>query len=190
LILLAGVGTTVILRAVKARWYRTLVLTVLVPAVIHLAWQAYSGCYRYFDDHANPYVYAHPTSDVFRVVRKIEEAAAMHADGKKMYIEMICPGNDCWPFPWYLRQFENVGYFTEVDMTGMPAPVIIAFASLEQQVLTKIWTVPPPGKRSLYVPLFDKYTELRPTIELRGYVMNDLLEGRLRGPDQSREAKE
>jgi len=75
-----------------------------------------------------------------------------------MYIEVISPEHDYWPLPWYLRAFPNVGWWSEVDM-GVPA------APLE---------VPPPGERDLYVPLFDSYMEMRPTVEIRGYVIKSL----------------
>ncbi len=180
MILLAGVGVIALIQAVPGRWLKSLVVLILTLGIGHLGWQAYMGTFKYYDDHANPYVYSHPSSDVFKVVDSIEEMAALHKDGKKMYIEVICPGGDFWPLPWYLRSFENVGYFTEVDMTKMPAPVIICFASLEKQVLHKFFNVPPPGQRNMPVAMFDDYIELRPTIELSGFVIKDLLDGRLR----------
>jgi uncharacterized protein (TIGR03663 family) len=179
-ILLAAVGTVVLLRLARPTWVRVLVALLLLQGGGYLLWQAYLGTYRYYDDHANPYVYAHTGSDVFTIAARVDEMAALHPDGKKMFIEVICPGADYWPLPWYLRAYENVGYYSEVDMTAMPAPVIIGYASLEKEILTKLFTVPPPGQRHTPVPLFDDYVELRPTIELRGYVPHDLVEGRLK----------
>ncbi len=174
MILLAGVGAVVLVRLAPPKWPRAVVVILLAAAVLGLLWQGCIGTYKYYDDHANPYVYAHTSSDVFGMVESIEKMAALHPDGKAMYVEVICPGYDHWPFPWYLRSFSRVGYYNEVDMTKMPAPVTIAFASLEQEVLNKIFTVPPKGEVNLPVPLFDSYMELRPTIELRGYVFLDL----------------
>jgi len=183
MILLAGVGAVVLVRLSPPRWTRAVVLCLLAVCVMGFLWQGCMGAYRYCDDHANPYVYAHTSSDIFRITDSIEKMAALHPDGKDMYIEVICPGDDYWPLPWYLRSFSRVGYYNTVDMTKSPAPVIIAFASLEQEVLKKIYTVPPPGERNLYVPLFDSYMELRPTIELRGYVINDLYEKQFAPPE-------
>jgi len=39
-----------------------------------------------------------------------------------------------------------------------------------------MYAVPPPGQRDLYVPLFDHPMDLRPGVEIRGYVKNDLWE--------------
>ncbi|GAF71986.1 unnamed protein product, partial [marine sediment metagenome] len=54
------------------------------------------------------------------------------------------------------------------------APVIIASPSVETALMRKLYELPPPGKKNLYVPLFDSYMELRPQVELRGYVTKDL----------------
>jgi hypothetical protein len=190
MILLAGIGAAALLQLASRWWAKAIVAILLAVGIGNLGCQAYMGTYRYYDDHANPYVYSHTSSDVFKIVSTIEELAEMHKDGKKMYIEVICPGGDYWPLPYYLRSFEKVGYFTEVDMTTMPAPVIISYASLEEQVVKKVTTVPPPGKRNTYVPMFDDYIELRPTIELSGFVMWDLLEGRLRAMPEPEETVE
>ncbi|RKY06758.1 MAG: hypothetical protein DRP66_08185, partial [Planctomycetota bacterium] len=182
MILLAGVGAVVLARLAPPRLPRAVVVSILAVGVLGLLWQGCIGTYKYYDDPANPYVYAHTSSDVFGMVENIEKMAALHPDGKDMYVEVICPGDDYWPFPWYLRSFSRVGYYNEVNMTTSPAPVIIAFASLEQEVLKKIFNVPPPGEKNLYVPLFESYMELRPTIELRGFVTNDLYQKQFEPP--------
>ena len=40
--------------------------------------------------------------------------------------------------------------------------------------MRKLYELPEPGEKHLYVPLFDGYTELRPEVELRGYVKKEL----------------
>jgi len=178
-ILLAGIGVVVLLHIAPRRWPRTLIVILLLQGAAHLAWQAASGAFRYYDDHSNPYVYAHTGRDIFTVVDRIAEMSDLHPDGKDMHVEIICPGFDHWPLPWYLRRYKNVGYYTEVDNTTMPAPVIVGYASLEKDILKKIFGVP-PGQYNTYIPLFDDYIELRPTIELMGFVMWDLKDGRLK----------
>ena len=189
MILLAGIGAAALLQLASRWWAKAIVAILLAVGIGNLGCQAYMGTYRYYDDHANPYVYSHTSSDVFKVVAAIEEMAAMHKDGKDMYIEVICPGGDYWPLPYYLRSFTKVGYFTEVDMTIMPAPVIISYASLEDEVV-KRYLAPPPGQKNMPVRMFDDYVELRPTIELLGFVINDLLTGRLRPELEAEETVE
>ena len=56
------------------------------------------------------------------------------------------------------------------------APIIIASPSVETALMRKLYELPAPGEKNLYVPLFDTYMELRPKVELRGYVTKDLYE--------------
>ncbi|GAG26712.1 unnamed protein product, partial [marine sediment metagenome] len=113
-------------------------------------------------------------TDVPAIARRVEEIAQVHPDGHNMHIQIICPEDNCWPLPWYLRSFPNVGYWNKVDESAPAAPVIIASPSVESALMKKLYELPPPGKRHLYVPLFDTYMELRPQIELRGYVTKEL----------------
>lgn len=173
MILLAALGAVVLLRVVHRR-VRTLVALVLICAFFHLSYQAYRGSYVFYADPRNPYVYAHTGTDIFNMVHRVEEIAAIHPADRKMPIHIICPGRDYWPFPWYLRNFQSVGYYESVTDNVISASVIIASASLEQELLNRLYLLPPPSQKQLYVPLFDTYMELRPTVELRGYLPKEL----------------
>ncbi len=174
MILLAGVGAVVLVRLAPSILPRLIVICLLIAGSLHLTWQAYLGSYKYYADNCNPYVYAHPTTDVFAMVQRVQEIAGIHQDGINMQIQVICPESDYWPLPWYLRSFTGVGYWDDVDMDVPAAPVIIASPSVEKELITKLYELPPPGKKNLYVPLFDTYMELRPQVELRGYVRKEL----------------
>jgi hypothetical protein len=52
--------------------------------------------------------------------------------------------------------------------------VILLTPGMEPALIHEIYEVPPPGKRDLYRPLLDRYVELRPQLELRGYVRASL----------------
>ncbi len=173
MILLAGVGAVAIVRLAPNVLARTFISLLLVAGGAHLAWQGYSGSYKFYADNRSPYVYAHPTTDVFTIARRVEEIAEVDPNGREMIIHVICPGKDYWPLPWYLRSFPNVGYWTEVDNVKPPAAVIIASAKVQPALMKKLSVFSPPGKRNPYVSLFDRYIELRPQIELRGYVLWD-----------------
>ena len=174
LILLAGVGAVAALDATPGRRARPVLLGLLLLAAGHLTVQAYRATHAYRADPDNPYVYAHPTDDVFRVAERLQQLAAVHPEGNDMHIEVISPGSDYWPLPWYLRAFPNTGWWDHVDADTRAAPVIIASPVVEEALLQKLYELPPPGERYLYVPLFDDYTEIRPTVEIRGYVRKDL----------------
>jgi len=176
MILLAGVGTAALIRLTPNVLARSIVSLLLLAGGIHLAWQAYLGNFRYYADPCNPYVYAHTTTDIFTMVQRVEEIAKVE-DGEKTEIHFICPDeHDFWPFPWYLRAFTNVGYWTTVTDQAVSASVIIASPSVEKELLKKLYELPPPGQKKLYVPLFDTYMALRPGVELRGYVPKELFD--------------
>ncbi len=178
MILLAGVGAVVLARLAPKGLPRLFVVFVLLCASAHLTWQAYQGSYTYDADSRNPYVYAHPTREIFTVVEKIREYADVHADGRDMPIEIICTAGDYWPLPWYLRSFTRVSWLSQVDNSTSAAPLIIASASpeIEATLANKLYTLIPVGERKIYMYLFDKpyYMWLRPKVKLLGFVRRDL----------------
>jgi uncharacterized protein (TIGR03663 family) len=174
MILLAGVGTAAIIKLAPNALVRVLVGLLLIVGIAHLAWQAYLGNYKLYADSRNPYVYAHTTTDVFAIVGRVEAIAKVYEDGRNINIQVICPQHDYWPLPWYLRTFANVAWRDKVTDDVVSAPLIIASPKVEHELLAKLYQLPPPGRKNLYVPLFDTYTELRPQVELRGYVTKDL----------------
>ena len=155
---------------------RAFISLLLVAGGTHLAWQGYLASYKFYADTRNPYVYAHPVTDVFTIVRRVEEMAQVHPDGYGMHIQVICPGHDYWPLPWYLRRFErkNIDWWDKVADDVPAAPVIITSPSVEPALMRKLYELPPPGEKNLYVPLFDTYMQLRPQVELLGFVTKDL----------------
>jgi len=170
MILLAGVGASALLSLLSKGPSRLTVIILLTAATVHLAWQGYLSTYRFSFDPRNPYVYAHTTADVFTIAHRIEDVARAAPDGHDTYIQVICPGADYWPLPWYLRSFKNVSWQNKVDDALPPAPIIIVSAKAEAALAAKLYESQPPGQRDLYVQLFDAYVELRPQVELRGYL--------------------
>jgi uncharacterized protein (TIGR03663 family) len=136
--------------------------------------QAYLLNFRYASALANPYVYAHTSKDVLHVVAKVRQVAAASPKGKALLIQVISPGADYWPFPWYLRDFTAVGFYQAVDFNAPPGDLILAKPQVEPDVIRWLYEVPPPGSRHLYVSFLDPGTRLRPGVELRGYVRSDL----------------
>jgi uncharacterized protein (TIGR03663 family) len=187
MILLAGVGAVVLVRLVPNVLPRLLMLCLLFEASVHLTWQAYRASYEYDSDSRNPYVYAHPTTEVFTVVQRVEEMAgalkalALEQPQKvQMRIQVICPGHDYWPLPWYFRRLEEgaVIWSDRVDASMDAAPLIIASPDVEGALIEKLYTLTPLEKRQMYLFLFDKpyYVWLRPQVKLLGFVRRDLWE--------------
>ncbi len=175
MILLAGVGVVVLAKTVVARWEKLILWSVLIVfGALSLAGQSLAGSFFYYAKPSNPYVYAHTGNDIFNIVDRIEQIADVHPQAHDIYIEVICPEEDYWPLPWYLRSFSHIGYRSKVDPTAPAAPVIIALADVQPELLSRLYELPPPGEKHLYMPLFDSYTELRPQVELRGYIIKDV----------------
>lgn len=174
LILLAGYGWIELVRSAAKTPVKIAYFAVIGLGSLHLCWQSMLTVFSFHSDPVNPHVYAHPTTDVYSMLHKIEQAATATGDRKNAYIQFVCTDDDYWPFPWYLRGYQRTGWYREVDRSAQPAPIIIASPELENDLLEFLYETPPPGERHLYVPLFDSDLFLRPGKELRGYVRKDL----------------
>jgi len=185
MILLAGVGAVALVRLAPNVLARVLIGLLLVAGGAHLTWQGYLGSYKFYADSRSPYVYAHPTTDVFTIVQRVEEIAGAHPDGLKMHIQVICPEGDYWPLPWYFRSFTNVGWWNKVPDDVLLAPLIIASAKVEEALTNKIYVDTPLEERQMYLFLFDKpyYMWLRPKVKLLGFVRKDMWDRLQKPPD-------
>ena len=183
MILLAGVGAVALVRLVPNILPRLIVLCLLLEASVHLGWQTYLCSYKYYADSRNPYVYAHPTTEVFTVAEQLEQYAQAHEDGHNLPIQVICPGDDYWPLPWYLRHFTSIGWRRNVP--DDVAPLIIASSTVEAELTNKLYVQTPRQERQMYLYLFEEpyYIWLRPKVKLKGFVRKDLWESLHRGPD-------
>lgn len=176
MILLAAYATVWLLQKPQRRVLQIGIATLLVLGTVQLTWQSYQSNFKYHSDGSNPYVYAHPTTAVFTIVERMREVARAHPEGRDMYVQIISPLDDYWPLPWYLRDFPNIGWWNHVDTLALAAPVILAAPQVERELIHKLYEMPPPGERELYVPLFDDYLELRHGVEMRGYITRALWE--------------
>ena len=187
MILLAGVGAVALVKLLPNVLPRLIILLLIFESSVFLSWQAYQSNYEYYSDSRNPYVYAHPTDEVFTIVQRIEEMARAHPDGYRMHIQIICPGKDYWPLPWYLRRFEygTIDWWESVDNGGASAPLIICSPEVEAALTRKLYALTPFEQRKMYMFLFDEpyYMWLRPKVKLLGFVRKDLWDANYVGPD-------
>jgi len=131
LILLAGLGAASLLRWVRSRPLQILIGLALFAATAHLGWQAWRSTDWRRYGYRNPYVYAHPLTDVVRLAGWVERLAQVHPDGHLMLVKVIAP--DPWPLPWHLRRLERVGYW-ETPPADAEAPIVIASNDVEPAV--------------------------------------------------------
>ena len=129
LILLAGTGADALMRVLPGKLLRLATSVVLGAAAIHLTWLACQASYVYEADRRNPYVYAQTVPDTLELVDKVEALAKVHSEGHHMFIQVIAPGGDYWPLPWYLRRFDRVGWWQNLP-EGPYGPVMVVGAEL------------------------------------------------------------
>ncbi len=173
MILLAGAGAVFLVRSVRYAAMRGVIGVLLVSAAAHLGWQAVEASFRFAADPRNPYVYAHTGTDVFEIVGRLKDLARAHPDGSSMPVQIISREN-LWPLPWYLRGLPRVEWWHGVPESATNAPVILVTPDLEPALVRKLYDLPPPGQRELYVSIFERPVELRPQVALRGYAASRL----------------
>ena len=121
-------------------------------------------------DQNNPHVYAHPTKDILTIESKIYDVA----DQVDVSVFIIAMDDDYWPFPWYLRHLDNVGYWNHVPQNARNASIILISPDLEKELVNVLYEEAGPGELSLFLPLFDEPMELRHSVEILCYIKKDI----------------
>jgi uncharacterized protein (TIGR03663 family) len=94
-------------------------------------WKTFIPGYQTFDlnfrnyDNDDPYyvyVYAHTRRDLLKLVDEIDRIAQRTHQGGQTGITIVSP--EYWPLPWYLRDYNRVGYHGRMAQTN--EPIIIA----------------------------------------------------------------
>jgi uncharacterized protein (TIGR03663 family) len=175
MILLAGAGAVFLVRAFRNRVARGVLIALLSAAAAQLGGQASAASFRFAADPRNPYVYAHTATDVFTIAGRLRDLARAYPGRGAMPVQVISRTN-LWPLPWYLRGFSRVSWWNGVPSQTEIAPVVLLTPDMEPALVRKLYELRPPGQRELYVPLFERPLELRPQVEIRGYVALSLWE--------------
>jgi uncharacterized protein (TIGR03663 family) len=184
MVLLAGVGAVMVLRTLRGRVARGAVATLLLAGGVQLGTQARAASFGLAADPRNPWVYAHTSTDVFVIAGRVQDLARVHPDGDAMPVQVISREN-LWPLPWYFRRLTHVEWWTGVSDEAKSAPVILLTPDMEPALVRKLYDLPPPGERELYVSIFPRPVELRPQVELRGYAAASLWDRLLRREAES-----
>lgn len=173
MILLAGIGGIQVLQWIQRARIRLPVMVILAAALVHLGWEAWAAAFPYRSDPRNPYVYAHTGEDVFLIAGRIESLARAHANRLTMPVQIFTKVN-LWPLPWYLRGLSGVRWSLAVPESVPSAPLILITPDMEPALARKLYELPPPGARELYMNIFDRPVWLRPGVEVRGYAAKTL----------------
>jgi uncharacterized protein (TIGR03663 family) len=165
MILLAGIGASALLERISNRAGRILMTLALLGFSAQLTYQSCRANFdpKYLADRRNPYVYAQTVPDLLNLVEKVKSVAKISDNGYKTVIKVISPGGDYWPLPWYLRRFEDVGWYEQLPNDPF-APIIIVAAQLDARLDEK------SDKKWIMVGL----TEQRPQKFFELYVETEL----------------
>jgi uncharacterized protein (TIGR03663 family) len=163
MILLAGVGASSLVEFIRARSGKVVLVVALLALTAQLAWQSCRANFRFAADRRNPYVYAQTVPDILNLVRRTEGIAGVAPAGFATVVKVIAPDSDYWPLPWYLRRFQNLGWYEKLPDEPL-APIMIVSATLDARLDDKT------DRKWLMVGL----TELRPGKFFEQYVELEL----------------
>lgn len=124
-VLLAGVGVAALWQWLRPVWAKGVLAVALLAGLGHLSQQACRVAFTYAAEPANPWVYAHTSPDLLRLMERVQGVAAHHPDPARMVVKVTAPGGDYWPIPWYLRNLPNVGYYPAVPEDPFADAVIM-----------------------------------------------------------------
>jgi uncharacterized protein (TIGR03663 family) len=161
--LLAGFGAATLIHAARYLPLRIIVTIAILIAAAQLARQAYRANTDFNADPRNPYVYAHTSTSAPRLGQRADELAQIHDQGYDMTIQVIAPNGDYWPLPWYLRKFENVGYWP-APPEQLDSPIIVTSPIFLEAIENNLQNYEP------------SHYSLRPGVILLMYVEEELWE--------------
>lgn len=121
----------------------------------------------------NPFVYSHSGNDVKTIEQLLTKVTAVQREFTNTPIYVAAAKSDYWSLPWYLRKFRKTSWNNKITDDVYKFPIVLASPELESEVIEKLYSSAPSGGIHLYVPLFEKYMEIRPGKEIRGYIRKD-----------------
>ncbi|MDX1680918.1 MAG: TIGR03663 family protein [Akkermansiaceae bacterium] len=106
----------------RARWTQVS-LVLLLAACLWTQWkQSRFATIRLHSDARNPYAYVPTRSGVEKMGNWLQDLKEM--DGHLGTVAVV--GSSHWPVPWYLRKFDQVGYWLEPPPKVESYPVVVS----------------------------------------------------------------
>lgn len=179
-ILLAGVGAAWLVNVAKPAWLRGAIVFGVLAGTAHLGIQAWRAAFPLAAAQNNPWVYAHTSPDLLRLLGKLNEITAARPQAADTLIKVMGRSGDYWPLPWYLRGFRQVGFYPDVPADPW-APLMVVSSKFDAELDER------SDKKWLMVGLFQH----RPNVFFELYVEFELwkryLETRPPQPDEAEE---
>lgn len=120
--LAAGMGVVHLVSDARGRW-RVPAIALVLTVVAWQAVQAHRASFRYASDARNPYAYVPTSPDVERMAAWLEKLADWHPELTAEPVTVV--GSYYWPLPWYLRSFDQVGYWETMPPGAASRPLVL-----------------------------------------------------------------
>ena len=179
-LIIAALGIYYTYKSIRKRTIKNMFTILITMVLFHNVYQLYITSFKYPYQPENPFTYSQPTDNIIVISNKIINVVKTLPKGNDTFVNIIAKDNDYWPLPWYLRKLNNVAWNNKVPDTIFNFPIILSTPNFENELIEKLYTLPPAGKKNLYIPLFSEYLEIRPGIEMRGYIQKDFYDTYLR----------
>lgn len=154
---------------------RPLAVTIILFVTLHLGWQTWQDNFMHYATPENTLVYSHPGKEVLDLSEKVHQVYDSMTKKEDFYLQVIYPKHNYWPLPWYLRDLPNISWQAEVDFNAPSAPVIVSHLP-NPELTKKLYELPPPGQRLLYIPLFEEPQPLRPHAPVNVLLRKDVFD--------------
>lgn len=107
----------------RARWVQVLLVLFLAATIWTQGKQTRLACERLHSDARNPYAYVPTRPDLEKMEQWFGKLQAMEGGDRLNRVAVV--GSGYWPLPWYLRSFEQVGYWAEAPVDLETYPLIL-----------------------------------------------------------------
>lgn len=156
-----GYGIKVFYEGAASRTGRAIVVGLLVMVMAVMFSQMIRLNFWEYDNDKHAYVYVHTRRELLSLVDEISRIAGRAATGQGTAI--LITASEYWPLPWYLRDYRQVAYATEVSDLN----TVMVIGSQDQEA-------------ALHARLGERYERvaayvLRPSVNLVLYVRRDVL---------------
>jgi len=136
LTLLAGVGAAALRNLFVGKVARLTFYVAFGLGIYHLCDECKMAVGPYKADPRNPYVYAHTSTNLLKLVETVHTLQKLSPD-RPLTIQVINRDHG-WPLPWYFRDLPQTGYQTTVP-GQLNADIIIADADQQEIIMDRLF---------------------------------------------------
>ena len=113
---------------------RLLVAGVLAITLAATSYQMVRLNFVEYDDDRHPYVYAHTRRELLSLVDEVSRIADRAGTGRETTI--LITSSEYWPLPWYLRDYQQMAYATEVS--DLNTDIVIGSQDQENELRARL----------------------------------------------------